>query len=115
MAKGFRMDRIPAGADPGNYRPGIKRERMTNAAARQAAFDRMSPEQKAQRRQSLADDAADMAQWRKDFDEHGPARASAMLIQRKANRGGDKIADFYARTAVEGDTDLNHDNAEGVE
>ncbi len=115
MAKGFRLDRVPAGADPATYRPGIKRERRTNAEIRSAMFNALSDDEKAQHRQKHAEHNADMAQWRKDFDEHGPARAGEMLIQRKAQRGTDKIANFYARVAVEGNTDGNHDNVEGGE
>lgn len=94
---------------------GYRSARKTNAEIRLAAFNSLTEEEKAEHRQKHAEHNADMAQWRKDFDEHGPDRASEMLIQRKARRGTDKIADFYARTAVEGDTDLNHDNVEASE
>lgn len=115
MAKGFRMDRAPAGADALNYRPGIKRERQTNAQARAAAYDALSPAEKAEQRQEFDQYEADMAQWKKDFAEHGPTEAGEMLIKRRAERGTDKIADFYARRMVEGDTDLNHDNVEAAD
>lgn len=38
-----------------------------------------------------------------------------MLSELGANRGLDKIKDREARIAVEGDTDLNHDNIEAAE
>lgn len=38
-----------------------------------------------------------------------------MLSELRANRGLDKIKDREARIAVEGDTDLNHDNIEAAE
>lgn len=94
------------------YRPGAKKARKTTAELRLAAYEALSDEEKAADRQRRAEDDADNLQWRRDFVEHGPARAGEMLIARKAARGGDKIADFYARQVVEGDTDLNHDNVE---
>jgi len=97
------------------YRPGAKKARKTTAELRLAAYEALSDDEKAVLRQRRAEDEADNIQWRKDFAEHGPALAGEMLIRRKAARGNDKIADFYARQAVEGDTDLNHDNVEAAE
>lgn len=38
-----------------------------------------------------------------------------MLAEMGANSGVNKLKDIEARTAVEGDTDLNHDNIEAAE
>ncbi|KFC62741.1 hypothetical protein FF80_03308 [Devosia sp. LC5] len=103
MVKGLTALRVPAGADPLNYRPGIKKERLTNQQAQRAAWEALSPEQKEERRQQWAAYQEKMQQWRKDFSEVGPERA----LQR--------LKDREARVAVEGDTDLNHDNVEAAE
>lgn len=63
---------------------------------------KLSPEEeeaKAARIQALID----------QFFEEQEKRAA----ERKAQRGLTKIVDAEARVAVEGDTDLNHDNLEG--
>ena len=37
------------------------------------------------------------------------------LIRQQSNPSLDKVVDSYARVAVEGDTDMNHDNVEAAE
>lgn len=84
--------RTPVGAYSPNYRPGIKRDRQAriDATAR-------TPEQKAASI-ALVDGIC-----------------AAMELTPAAERATNKIKDREARVAVEGDTDLNHDNVEAAE
>lgn len=116
MTRSYGLVRTPVGADPATYRPGIRKERRTRAEAQQARFDNLSPEEQARERQERVIYDQHMVLWRKEFDELGPARANELLRQRRAqSRALDKLADREARTAVEGGTDLNHDNIEAAE
>ena len=45
----------------------------------------------------------------------GDREAEAMLVRMAANFGHPKVVDREARVAVEGDTDLNHDNVEAAQ
>ena len=113
MAKSAR---IPVGADPATYRRGAKNEKHLRAVAVQAHFDRMTPEEKAADREERAVYSEHMAVWRKEFDELGPMQANELLVQRRAQyRAFTKLVDREARVAVEGDTDMNHDNVEVAE
>lgn len=104
---------IPLGADPTTYRTGAKKERRTRQQQLQAHFDNMTPEEREEDRRQRAAFNGLMAQWRKDFDEFGPARASELLSARRANMARHpKVVDREARAAVEGNTDINHDNLE---
>ncbi|WEK05732.1 MAG: hypothetical protein P0Y65_05615 [Candidatus Devosia phytovorans] len=114
MTRTAKLARVPVGADPQTYRPGIKKERMSYNEMLQARIDKLSPEEKERERQSRKAYESIAAQWQKDFDELGPVRAGELKQQRMdAMAVHPIVADFNARVAVEGDTDLNHDNLEG--
>ncbi|WP_108397590.1 hypothetical protein [Devosia submarina] len=111
-----RRPNISHGANPLTYRPSIKTERASAIAARMAAWNRLSEEAKQERQREWREHEEDLAQWRKDFDKFGPAKAREMLEQRRDGRAAlNRIKDMEARVAVEGDTDLNHDNIEAAE
>jgi hypothetical protein len=105
--------RVPMGANPLTYRPGIKKERQSRTEAAAAAWAALPAEEKAARIKEQQEHEDDMRQWRLDFGRFGPAKAEEMLGQRKAQRRSiAKLVDREARIAVEGDTDANHDNLE---
>lgn len=104
MAKGFKMDVVPAGADPTSYRPGIKKERANLEAARAAAWAALPEEEKQRRRDAWAREQRENEQWRKDFAEFGPDKARELRQQREAQyRAEVEAKDREARMAVEGD------------
>lgn len=109
---------IPHGAYAPNYRRGVKSERAARRDAKIAAFDALPAEDQAKRMQPQRDYADDMAIWRREFDDPtiGPEEASKRLKHRRDQRRIlESFVDQDARVAVEGDTDLNHDNLEGGE
>lgn len=107
--------RRPIGADD-RWKPGDKKRRADQEAARTAAWNALPEEEKQRRRAEWAQHEADMLQWRKDVDEFGDDRARELFAERIAQRRAqEKIKDREARIAVEGDTDTNHDNIEAAE
>lgn len=103
MAKGFKMDVVPAGADPTRYRPGIKKERARIEDARRAAWEALPEDEKQRRRDAWARELRENEQWRKDFDQFGPDKARELRQQREAKRREEAAAkDEEARLAVEG-------------
>lgn len=109
---------IPHGAYAPNYRRGVKSERAARRDAMIAAFDALPTEEQAKRMQAQREYADDMAIWRREFDDPtiGPDEASNRLKHRREQRRIlESFVDQDARVAVEGDTDLNHDNLEGGE
>lgn len=117
-AKAPLLDKVPVGASATNYRRGAKSEKAARREAMIAAFDALPTEEQAKRRQAQRDYADDMAIWRREFDDPtiGPDEASKRLKHRREQRRIlDGFVDQDARVAVEGDTDLNHDNLEGGE
>jgi hypothetical protein len=105
--------RVPMGANPLTYRPGIKKERQARAVSAAAAWAALPAEEKARRIRESQEYEEDMRQWRLDFSQFGPDRAKELLGQRRAQRRAlTKLVDREARIAVEGDTDTNHDNLE---
>lgn len=113
-----RRPDIPLGAYAPTYRRGIKNDRKEREEARDRAFAALPPEEKAKRMQAQRDYQTDMAIWRKEFDDPaiGPDEASKRLTHRRDQRRIlEGFVDQDARVAVEGDTDLNHDNLEGGE
>lgn len=107
---------IPHGAYAPNYRRGVKSERAARRDAQVNAFNALSPEEQSKRMHAQRDYADDMAIWRREFDDPtiGPDEASRRLKHRRDQRRIlEGFVDQDARVAVEGDTDLNHDNLEG--
>lgn len=93
-------------------------EKAARRDAQIRAFDALPPEEQAKRMQAQRDYQADMDIWRKEFDDPaiGPEEASKRLKHRRDQRRIlEGFVDQDARVAVEGDTDLNHDNLEGGE
>lgn len=106
----------PLGAYAPNYQRGAKSERAQRQEAQAAAFNALPDEEKAKRFQAYRDYQEDMAVWRKEFDDPniGPDEANKRLEHRRNQRRIlEGFVDRDARVAVEGDTDLNHDNLEG--
>lgn len=103
--------KVPVGANATNYRRGAKSERQARIDAQTRAFQALPADEKARRVQDSRDYQADMAAWRKEFDDPniGPEEASLRLQKRRASRRAlDGQDDREARIAVEGDTALDH-------
>ena len=116
MARGFGLTRIPAGAYGADYRPGNRGYRQEAARLREEHLRPIkAAEAKAKNDQFLRDHAVGWGVAPEDVDlfvSDPEAYRAEMERRAAAARSDAKVQDFYARVAVEGDTDLNHDNVE---
>jgi hypothetical protein len=114
--KHFRLVPVPAGAYGPTYSPGSAQRRR----AEQAQRDAKSPQQVEAENQAVFRIKRDLGiSWGVapediEFWLSDPQGYRAMIVQRQAQeRALEKIQDMGARTSVEGNTDINHDNLEG--
>ena len=119
MARGYGLTRIPAGAYGADYRPGNRKYRQEAARLREEHLRPIkAAEAQVKHEKFLRDHAAGWGVAPDDVDlfvSDPEAYRAEMERRRTAARSEAKIADHYARVAVEGDTDLNHDNVEAAE
>jgi len=117
--RGSGLQKAPVGAYGPDYRPGNRKHAQEAARLR---LERLRPigaaEAKAKNDQFLRDHAIAWGVAPEDVDlfvSSPDVYRDEIARRATAARSAAKIADHYARVAVEGDTDLNHDNVEAAE
>lgn len=108
----FRLVHVPAGAYGPSYSPGSAKRRRAEELAHNHKTPEQLQAQKAGERRAMREVGLGWGVAPEDIDLwiDDPAAYRAMIAQRRAL---EKIHDQRARTSVEGDTDINHDNLEG--